>query len=107
MGTANWTGSMWEQEAAEEGFAEGAEQLLLGEDHSGMRGDVKWQERLVQTREVGIYGECSMCTQTVGQMALAHQQPLQNMPGWWVAQTRTRWRSRQKRQQELVGSLRR
>ena len=30
LGTVNWVGSMWEQEATEEDFAEGAEQQLLG-----------------------------------------------------------------------------
>ena len=50
LGTVDWTGCVWEQEAAEEGFAEGAEQHLLGEGHSGLRDDLKWQSRLAQAR---------------------------------------------------------
>ena len=30
LGTMNWVGSMWEQEADEEDFVEGAEQQLFG-----------------------------------------------------------------------------
>ena len=41
----------------------------------------------------------------VGQMGLAHQQPPQNMAGWWVAQTRTRWRSAWAEGAARVGGL--
>ena len=43
----------WEQKGAEEDFAEGVEQQLLGEGHSSMRGDQKWQSRLSKAREDG------------------------------------------------------
>ena len=47
---------MWEQEAAEEGFAKGAEQQLLGEGHASMRDDRRWQTRLEQAREGRVWG---------------------------------------------------
>jgi hypothetical protein len=37
VNTMDWTGSPWEQQGAEEDFAEGAEQQLLGEGHSSLR----------------------------------------------------------------------
>ena len=42
LGTVVWVGESWEQEGAEEGFVEGAEQQLLGEGYNSMRGDHKW-----------------------------------------------------------------
>ena len=48
--TVDWVGESWEQKGDEENFAKGAEQQLLGEGHSSMRGDPKWQSRLVQAR---------------------------------------------------------
>ena len=56
MNTVDWTGSPWEQQGAEEGFAEGAEQQLLGEGHSSMRDDQKWQGKLAQARLDGNWG---------------------------------------------------
>ena len=50
LGTVCWVGEPWEQKGAEEDFAEGVEQQLLGEGHSSMRGDQKWQSRLSQAR---------------------------------------------------------
>ena len=48
LGTVDLVGEPWEQKGAEEDFAEGVEQRLLGEGHSSMRGDQKWQSRLSQ-----------------------------------------------------------
>ena len=56
LGTVDWVGSMWEQEAAEEDFVKGAEQQLLGEGHASMRDDQRWQTRLEQAREGGVWG---------------------------------------------------
>ena len=56
MRTLDWVGSSWERPAAEEDFAEGAEQQLLGEGHGSMRDDWRWQARLVQSDEKGVWG---------------------------------------------------
>jgi ribonuclease HI len=56
LGTVEWTGNPWEQQGAEEGFAVGAEQQLLGEGHSSMRDDRKWQDKLAQARVDGDWG---------------------------------------------------
>ena len=42
LGTVEWVGEPWGQQGAEEGFAEGVEQQLLGGGLSSMRGDQKW-----------------------------------------------------------------
>ena len=44
------------QQGAEEGFAVGAEQQLLGEGHSSMRDDRKWQGKLAQARVDDAWG---------------------------------------------------
>ena len=54
--TVDWTGNPWEQQGAEEDFAEGAEQQLLGEGHSSLRDDSKWQSKLAQARVDGAWG---------------------------------------------------
>ena len=46
----DWVGEPWGQKGAEEDFAEGAEQQLLGGGHSSMRRDQKWQTRFPQAR---------------------------------------------------------
>ena len=38
-----WAGEPWEQPSEEEGFAPGAEEKLLGEGGSSMRGDARWR----------------------------------------------------------------
>ena len=50
----DWMGESWEQKGDEEDFAEGAEQKPLGEGHSSMRSDQKWQSRLSQAGEDGV-----------------------------------------------------
>ena len=54
--TVDWTGNPWEQQEAGEDFAEGAEQQLLGEGHSSLRDDSKWQSKLAQARVDGAWG---------------------------------------------------
>ena len=56
LGTVEWIGSPWEQQGTEEGFAVGAEQQLLGEGHSSMRDDRKWQSKLAQARVDDAWG---------------------------------------------------
>ena len=106
LGTVEWTGSPWEQQGAEEGFAVGAEQQLLGEGHSSMRDDRKWQAKLAQARVDDAWGVLDVYSDGV-QMEQVHQQPLQSTAGWWVALTRTHWRSGPRGQQEWVVSLER
>ena len=75
LGIVDWMGEPWEQKGAEEDFAEGAEQQLLGEAPRSMRRDQqKWQSRLVTGRGGGGSGECSMCTQMEVRMERAHRQ---------------------------------
>ena len=52
-GNVDWMGEPWEQKGDAEDFVEGVEEQLLGEGHSSMRGDQKWQSRLAQVVEEG------------------------------------------------------
>jgi hypothetical protein len=52
----NWTGNPWEQQGAEEDFAEGVERQLLDEGHSSLRDDSEWQGKLAQARVDGAWG---------------------------------------------------
>ena len=51
-----WKGEMWEQPGAEEGFAPGAEEQLLGEGGGSMRNDGRWKQKLVQAERDGKWG---------------------------------------------------
>ena len=56
LGVVDWMGESWEQKGAEEDFAEGTEQQLLGEGHNNMRADQKRQSRLPRAEEDGDWG---------------------------------------------------
>ena len=47
----SWGGSMWEQADAEEGFAPGVEEQLLGEGGDNMRSDTRWWQKLAQAEK--------------------------------------------------------
>ena len=103
LGTVDWVGDMWEQEAAEEGFVEGAEQQLLGEGHASMRDDRRWQTRLEQAREGGVWGVLDVYSDGGADGAGT---PAASVEYGWLAgvQMRTRWRFWQRVQREWVVS---
>ena len=80
LNTVDWVESPWEQKRAEEDFAEGAEQQLLGGGHNNMRDDKKWQSMLAQAKVDGDLGVlCRRCRWSGHSSSLCRVWLI----GWW------------------------